>query len=194
MLWYTARGAGLTAMVLLSVATAGGAVQSMRTLRADTRVVLQYVHRAAAVAGLLVVLVHVVTIVLDPQAGVGVSGAVVPFTSNYSPLTVGLGTLALYGFIGVAALGAARRRMAQTVGGTRVWRALHLTSYGSWAIAVVHGFTTGTDTGRAWAIALTAAGVLLVVAAVVARVIDASRPRPAHRPARPRRIPAAVTR
>ena len=185
LLWYTARGAGFAALVLLTLATAGGAVQSSRRLTPGRRVVLQYAHRAGAVAGLLVVVLHVVTIVLDEYANVGVVGALVPGTADYRPWQVALGTLAVYGFVAVAALGAARRRMARSEQASRRWRALHLLAYPCWAIAVLHGVTAGTDAGRAWAVALTVACVVTVVGAVGYRLAE---PRLAYVPVRRRSL------
>lgn len=183
LLWYTARGAGFAALVLLTLATAGGALQSSRRLTPARRVVLQYAHRAGAVAGLLVVVLHVTTVVLDEYANVGVVGALVPGTSDYRAWQVALGTLAVYGLVAVAALGAARRRMARSERGSRLWRALHLLAYPCWAIAVLHGVTAGTDAGRAWAVAVTVGCVAAVVGAVGYRLAE---PRPAHAPVRVR--------
>ena len=50
-LWFTARGAGLSALLVLSVATALGALTSIKSAKPSTRVVVQYVHRSAAVLG-----------------------------------------------------------------------------------------------------------------------------------------------
>lgn len=184
LLWYTARGAGFAALVLLTLATAGGAVQSSRRLTPSQRVVLQYGHRAAAAAGLAVVVLHVATIVADEYSGVGVLGALVPGASGYRPWQVALGTLAVYGFVAVAALGVARRRMAGSERGSRVWRGVHLLAYPCWAVAVLHGVTAGSDVGRVWAVALTVTCVAAVVGAAGFRLTGR---RPAHVPVR--RVP-----
>lgn len=183
LVWYTARGAGFAALVLLTLATAGGALQSSRRLSPARRVVLQYAHRAGAVAGLVVVVLHVATILADSYAGVGWVGALVPGASGYRPWQVALGTVAVYGFVAVAALGVARRRMARSDRGSRVWRGIHLLAYPCWAVAVLHGVTSGTDAGRAWAVALTVACVAAVVGAVGLRLTES---RPARVPVRRR--------
>lgn len=191
LLWYTARGAGLAAMVLLTVATAGGALQSSRRLDPARRVVLQYVHRAAAVAGLVVVVLHVTTVLLDRYSGVGPVGALVPGWSGYRGWQVALGTVALYGFVAVSALGAARRSMARSGRGSRTWRGLHVSSYAFWAVAVLHGFATGTDMTRAWAVGLTVACIAAVVGAVGFRLAE---PRAPHVPVRTRHHVVEVAR
>jgi len=147
--WFTARGAGLSALVLLSVSTSLGALVSMAG-SASVRYLVQYVHRVCAGLGLTVLALHVTTILADSFAHVGWSGALIPFTSGYRPTAVALGTLAAYTVLAVAVLGLARGRMAASERGARVWRALHGLAYVGWGTAVLHGFTAGTDSSVGW--------------------------------------------
>ncbi len=172
--WMTARGAGLSALLLLSITTAIGVVVSGRG-RATTRVVVQYVHRVAASLGLGVLLLHIGTILADSYAHVGVRGAVVPFTSSFRATWVGLGTIAAYTFLAVAALGFARGRMAGSTRGAAIWRAVHMSSYAGWAIAMVHGVYSGTDTSVPWVRWLYVICGGLVVGALAARLADGRR-------------------
>lgn len=174
-LWYTARGAGLAALVALSLATALGAVVSIPGRNAVRRVVLQYTHRAAAVLGLGLLLVHLTAILADAQAGVGVVGALVPFQSSYRPGSVALGSIAAYVFLGVSALGLARGRMTRSDRALRRWRALHGLSYGGWALAILHGFRSGTDVGTGWVDLLFLVCLVGVLAAVAARLLSLAR-------------------
>jgi sulfoxide reductase heme-binding subunit YedZ len=160
-LWLTARGAGLAALVLLTATTCLGALTSGRGDPA-ARYVTQYVHRVLAGLGLGVLMLHIGTIVADSYAHVGVSGAVVPFTSGYRATWVGLGTVAAYLVVATAVLGLARGRIASSAGGARTWRTVHAAGYAAWALALYHGFASGTDSGVAWVrwvyVACTAAG------------------------------------
>ena len=174
-LWYTARGAALAALIALSVATALGALVSLPSRNAARRVIVQYAHRSAAVLGIGLLALHVTAIVLDSKANVGLLGAVVPFTSGYRPLWVGLGTLALYLMLGVTALGLARGRLAESVQAVRVWRRLHQLSYGAWALAIVHGLKSGTDVGTGWVNLIFVGCLVGVLAAVTARLVSVSR-------------------
>ena len=149
-LWFIARAAGLVALAALTLATALGAFGSIRESDDGVgihrwRFGLQYVHRAAAVTGLLLILVHITTLVLDPFAGVSLSSVVIPFTATYRPLAVGLGSFALFGFVLTALVGAARGRLAGSVKAARAWRAVHVTAYGAWGVAMLHGLLAGTD-------------------------------------------------
>lgn len=188
--WYTARAAGLSALILLTVATALGAVVSARrptARRLATRTVLQYVHRAAAGAGLAVLVLHVVTILADSYAHVGVTGAIVPFTASYRATAVGLGTLGGYLLIAAAVVGMLRTRFAASPRGVRTWRRLHSAGYAAWALAVVHGLTAGTDAGTLPVRLLLLGCVLAVGGALVYRLtadrrVDLLRPRAGSTP------------
>ncbi len=147
--WFTARGAGLSALVLLSASTALGALASHR-FRPGARYVVQYLHRAFAGLGVSVLVLHVGTILADSYAQVGWRGALIPFTSGYRPTAVAFGSLAAYTFLGVAVLGLARGRMAATPAGARAWRGLHGLAYAGWGLAILHGFTAGSDSSQGW--------------------------------------------
>jgi methionine sulfoxide reductase heme-binding subunit len=158
-LWFTARGAGLAALVALTAATMLGALGSVTTgssiasrhaRQAGRRVVVQYAHRAAATLGLALLALHVTSVVVDAKSNVGLLGALLPFTSGYRPEWVGLGTITLYLLLTVSVLGAARGRLATSQRAVRIWRGLHALSYAAWALAVVHGFKAGSDLGLRW--------------------------------------------
>lgn len=193
MLWFTARGAGLSALVLLSLATALGAYVSVPSRSLTGRAVLQYVHRAAGALGLGVLALHVITIVADSFAHVGVTGAIVPFTAGYRATWVGLGTIAGYLLLLVAALGFARGRLATTPRAAATWRAFHATGYLAWGLGMVHGIFSGTDTGTGWVTALYVGSAVAVLGALAYRL--AARPAAPTGPAPARsRIPVGATR
>jgi hypothetical protein len=176
-IWYTARGAGLSALLLLSIATAIGALVSGRGPRiAAGRVVVQYLHRVTAGLGLGVLALHIGTILADSYARVGVTGAIVPFTSSYRATWVGLGTLGAYCFVLVSALGLARGRMAGPARGAAIWRGLHASAYVGWGLALVHGYRSGTDSGVTWVRWLYVLCLGLVAVAVLARTAVLVRP------------------
>jgi methionine sulfoxide reductase heme-binding subunit len=168
--WYTARGAGLAALLMLTLATSLGALGSIKGARPDNRVLVQYLHRTAAALGLGLLVVHITAILVDADAGVGVTGAIVPFASGYRPGSVAFGSLALYTFLLVSALGAARGRIAGSARGARIWRGLHLLSYLGWAMAMYHGFFTGTDSDLTWVRSLYVLSILSVGTAVAVRL------------------------
>ncbi len=194
--WFTARGAGLSALVLLTLSTSLGALVSRRgsSAAAGRRYVVQYLHRAFAGLGVTVLMLHIGTILADSYAHVGWRGALVPFTSGYRPTWVALGSLAAYTFLFVAVLGLARGRMAASPRGAQVWRGLHSLAYLGWAMALVHGFNSGTDSSVGWVRALYVACLVAVLGSAAARLVQLRRRTPVTRFAGGRSTPAVPAR
>jgi methionine sulfoxide reductase heme-binding subunit len=136
---------------------------------AAQRVIASYVHRLTASLGLAALLAHVLAILADSFARVGWVGALVPFSSAYRPMWVGLGTLGVYTFLLVAAVGFARGRFAASALGARVWRGLHGLAYVGWSLAMLHGLNSGTDSGKHWVQALYIGCGVAVAGASIAR-------------------------
>jgi predicted ferric reductase len=196
-IWMTARGAGLSAVVLLTTSTVLGTLASRHGAgsphpNATRRYLMQYLHRTFAGLALAAVALHIVTILADSYAHVGWVGALVPLTSSYRPMTVALGTLAAYLLIGVAVLGLARGRMAASPRGARVWRRLHALAFVAWGAAMLHGFLSGTDSSVGWVRNLYIGCLLAVLAAVAVRLFTLRPARQGDRFAE--RRPRPVTR
>ncbi len=179
-LWFTARGAGLSALIALSLAVGLGAIGSMRMRSAASRVIVQYLHRTAAVLGLALILVHVTTLVMDSKAHVGLAGAIIPFASHYRANSIALGSIAMYALLIVAALGAARGRVAGSPRAAKIWRALHALAYPAWTTALLHSILSGTDRSQGWVIVLDFICGAFVLFSVCLRVVDAGATRPSR--------------
>ena len=199
--WFMARGAGLSALILLTISTCLGALvvnaPGAATDRPATRYLVQYLHRCAAGLGIAVLVLHISTILADVYAHVGWSGALIPFTSGYRPTPVALGSLAAYTFLAVAVLGLARGRMAGSARGARVWRGLHSLAYVGWGLAVVHGFTAGSDSHLVWVRLIYLTSLVAVAASVAIRstALRGQRVRtPAGRTFRSADVPEGATR
>jgi predicted ferric reductase len=174
-LWYVARASGVVALVAFTLATALGALTSVRPARRgrdsdERRILAQYAHRSAAVTGLALAAVHVTAIVLDAQAYVSASQAVVPFTAGYRPVAVGLGTIALYLFVLTAIVGASRGRLAGLAGASRAWRVVHAAAYVGWALSIGHALFAGTDANRLWMLALALGSIAVVIGGLSLRL------------------------
>jgi len=109
----------------------------------------------------------VVTTVTDPYASINVISAVLPFTSPYRRIWLGLGAVAFDLLLAVTITSLLRQRM-----GYGTWRAVHWLTYASWPIALLHGFGTGSDVKSTWMLALSVFCLLIVVASVLARVLS----------------------
>lgn len=167
MTWLLMRSTGLLALVLLTVTVVlgVGATAPRRTGRALT----QHLHADAALLGVLLVTVHVVTAVLDEYAGVSLLDVVVPFRAEYRPLWLGLGTVAVDLLAAMLLTSALRRRL-----GAVAWRAVHVLAYAAWPVSVLHGLGAGTDAAAPVVVGLTAACLSAVLLALAWR---AAQPR-----------------
>jgi len=165
-LWYTTRSTGVIALLLLT-ATVGLGIAGVHRLSSPRwpRVVTAGLHRNLSLLAVAFVLVHVLTTVLDSYVHISLAAAVVPFTSSYRPLWLGLGAIAFDLLLAVVLTSLVRAWI-----GYRAWRAVHLLAYACWPVALWHGLGTGTDTRLPWMIALDASCALLVAAALLSRV------------------------
>jgi hypothetical protein len=164
--WYLTRGTGTIALILLTLSVAFG-VANIRRLRTPNvpRFVFDAVHRNVSLLAVAFVGVHIVTSVLDSFAPINLIDAVIPFVSAYRPIWLGLGTVAFDLLLAVAITSMLRQRF-----GYRAWRAVHWAAYACWPIALVHGLGTGSDTKKAWMLAVVAGCVVVVLVAVASRV------------------------
>jgi DMSO/TMAO reductase YedYZ heme-binding membrane subunit len=129
------------------------------------RFVVAGLHRNLTLLALVFIVLHVVTTVVDGYAPISLLNAVIPFTSPYRPIWLGLGAVAFDLLLALTATSLLRARI-----GYRRWRALHWLAYASWPVALVHGLGTGTDARLAWLQVVTLACVACVVGAVLWRV------------------------
>jgi hypothetical protein len=161
-LWYLTRGTGLVALVLLTASVVLGIVEISGWSRPRwPRFVLAGLHRNVSLLVTVFLAGHIVTAVLDSFAPIGWLDAVIPFTSRYRPIWLGLGALAFDLLLAVIVTSLLRRRL-----GYPAWRAVHWLSYACWPIALVHGFGTGSDTRIGWVLVLSLSCLAAVLVAV----------------------------
>jgi methionine sulfoxide reductase heme-binding subunit len=83
---------------------------------------------------------HGLFLAVDGQYAQPISALLIPGTSSFEPLAVGLGTLGLYGLALVYGSTLWRKHLS-----IRVWRAVHLAAYPAFAALTLYGVLTGTD-------------------------------------------------
>jgi len=144
--WILGRGLGIAAYLSLTALTALGLwlrhpwAQRWRSPAPSVRL---RAHAALGATTVVLIVGHVVALVVDSFAGVGLVGAVVPGRSGFRPLAVGLGTVSLY----LALLVAGTAALAGRVGG-RAWRRVHGAALLIFGLAWGHGLLAGSDTPR----------------------------------------------
>jgi methionine sulfoxide reductase heme-binding subunit len=168
-LWFVSRGSGLVLLLLFSVVMVLGVATRMGSApRRWPRFAVSELHRTLALFAVAFLGLHIATAILDPYVSIGWAATVLPFTSGYRTLAIGLGTLAVD--IGGAVLltSLARGRL-----GYRTWRVVHWLAYLAWPVAFAHSLTAGNDLGIWWVALLEWGSAALVATAVVARLLHA---------------------
>ncbi|HEY2372149.1 MAG TPA: ferric reductase-like transmembrane domain-containing protein [Gaiellaceae bacterium] len=172
-LWFVTRGAGIVSLLLLTAVVVLGVAGATRWRNARwPRFVVAGLHRNLTLLALALIAIHVITTVTDGYAPISFVSAVLPFTSPYRPLWLGLGAIAFDLLLALTVTSLLRMRI-----GYRTWRALHWFAYASWPIALVHALGTGSDARMSWLQLVAAVCVAAVAAAVLWRVAgDRARP------------------
>lgn len=173
-MWYAGQATGIVCLVLFTlVMVLGIGVRQRARIPLMPRLATVALHRSLSLLAIAFLTVHVVTAVADSYVHISLLAALVPFSSAYRPLWVGLGTIAVDLMLAVVATSLLRARL-----GMRAWRAVHWLAYASWPVAVLHGVKLGNGTGHlmsGWMLWLTAGCVGSVLIAVLFRVAAARR-------------------
>jgi methionine sulfoxide reductase heme-binding subunit len=165
-LWFATRGFGVVSLLLLTAIVVLGVAGATRWRSARwPRFVVAGLHRNLSLLALVFIALHVITTVADGYAPISFLNAVLPFTSQYRPVWLGLGAVAFDLLLALTITSLLRARI-----GYGRWRALHWLAYASWPIALVHGLGTGTDARVTWMQVIVVASVACVVGAVLWRV------------------------
>ncbi|MCE0768220.1 ferric reductase-like transmembrane domain-containing protein [Pseudonocardia kujensis] len=164
--WYASRAAGLVSLVLLTVTVLLGIAGTTGAATARwPRFAVARLHRNLSLLGPAFVALHVLTAVLDGYVPIRWLDVVVPFGSAYGPFWLGLGAVALDLLLAVITTSLLRARL-----GLRAWRAVHLSAYACWPLAVLHGWGIGgADSTTVWVLALTLSCVVAVLAGLLWR-------------------------
>jgi sulfoxide reductase heme-binding subunit YedZ len=171
LLWYATRASGLMAMVLLTLTMVLGITTTTRTrARRWPGFAHQELHRRISMIAVVFLGIHVLTSVLDTYVNISWAAIVIPFTSSYGRLWVGVGAISLDLMLAVFVSSLLRARMRPGS-----WRAIHWLAYLSWPVALAHTFGMGTDAGESWVIALGAGCVLAVAVALSWRLRQSAR-------------------
>jgi len=192
-LWYASRATGVVSLLLLTgVTLLGVLVNRQGRLPGLPRFAVTGLHRNLSLLAVAFVAIHVITAVADPYVSIGLVATVIPFTSPYKPLWLGLGAISVDLVLALIVTSLARARLNR-----RLWRGLHWFAYLAWGSAVLHSLTSSTDLHRGPLLYLAIGCVLAVATAVIWRISHAGREIPREERAAatldmmsPRRTPA----
>jgi sulfoxide reductase heme-binding subunit YedZ len=161
-IWLAGRATGITAYLLLTLQVVLGLVLSHPTNQTTWRLSNRLFpwHENAWVFVLAFLGAHIVSLVADPYAGVGIGGAFIPGLSAYRSSAVALGTLALYALLATGLTARYTRRLP-----AGAWLRIHRFSIVVFVLAWMHGLLAGTDAGTLLPLyVVTGAGVVAALA------------------------------
>lgn len=159
--WFIARITGLTAFAVLSLSVLSG--EALRTSVLDfvaKNRAVRKLHDFTTPLWLPLVFAHIIALLFDKTARIGLVNVVVPFVTDYGAVPIGLGTVAFDIVMVVTVTSWLRSRMNNTV-----WMWIHRTSYIAFVAIFFHAALSGTDfdaplvSALAWS---TAAGLAIL--------------------------------
>lgn len=165
--WVLARASGIAGYLLIVASMTSGVVLHTRLVqRLASPIARMEWHRILAILGLALVALHGVALVMDNYMPTRWIDLVVPGGIAYRPLWVAFGVLGMWLMVIVSVTAAMRKHL-----GAKVWKAIHLASYGVFVTATMHGVMAGTDSGQPWMVAIYLASIALVVGVASRRLL-----------------------
>jgi sulfoxide reductase heme-binding subunit YedZ len=170
--WLASRASGVVALVLIALSVAIGlAMASKAFRRPGLPKKLIAVHEHAALAALVAIAVHGITLLGDSWLNPGPLGIAVPFVMDHEPLFTGHGIVGGYLAAILGLTFYVRRRL-----GTRRWRSLHRLTPLVYALGVTHAVGAGSDAGEPWLLAILLATGTPILYLGILRALPAERP------------------
>ena len=144
--WLASRASGIVALVLIALSVAIGLAMAAKAFRKPgLPKILIAIHEHAALAALVAIAVHGITLLGDHWLDPGILGITVPFVIDHEPVFTGLGIIGGYMAAILGLTFYIRRRV-----GTRRWRNLHRLTPVVYVLGVIHTLGSGSDAGTAW--------------------------------------------
>jgi len=144
--WLASRASGVVALVLVTISVAIGLMMSAKLMRKrGLGVKLTAIHEQTALAGLVAIGVHGITLLGDPWLHASVAGISVPFVMGYRSFFTGLGIIGGW-LAGVLGLSYYIRRWI----GPALWRKAHRATVVVYVLGLVHTIGAGTDASTSW--------------------------------------------
>jgi predicted ferric reductase len=165
--WVLARVAGLSSYAALAIALVTGI--ALRTAVLDwlgSNRALRALHEYTTVLWIPLAVLHLLSLLLDTTARVGLLDLVIPFHSSYGTLAIGLGALSVDLLIVVTITAFLKRRLNKGL-----WQWLHRLSYVAFALIFLHAVLSGTDFSDPIVSAITWAAASMLLLLAVARAI-----------------------
>jgi sulfoxide reductase heme-binding subunit YedZ len=173
MWWYVARASGIVAWLMLSASVIWGIVLASGAFPSHRRPAwLLDLHRwlGALTVGFLGL--HLGALVADSYVHFGLADLAVPLASDWKPVAVAAGVVAMWSIVAVQASSLLRKRIPKWL-----WRSVHLSSYPTFLLVSAHGIFAGTDASMSLYLTTTVLTVVAVSTLLVQRLLGGTRKR-----------------
>jgi sulfoxide reductase heme-binding subunit YedZ len=174
--WITSRAAGVSALILSSVAVAIGLTMGSKLVRGTRAVDARALHEVLSLATIVAIVLHAGTLLGDAFMHASILDLAIPFVSGYERWWTTIGIVAGWSTLLLGLSFYFRQRI-----GAKRWRAAHRFTALAWILGIVHSLGEGTDAGTTWFLAMTAIVVLPPLLLLGVRLIGPSIRRPIER-------------
>jgi sulfoxide reductase heme-binding subunit YedZ len=169
--WLVSRASGIVALALISLSVLIGLTMAAKVVRRPgLKRAMVKLHEHIALAAILAIGAHGLSLLGDHWLRPGLPGIAVPFALSYKPTFTGLGIIGGYLVVLLGPSFYLRRRI-----GARRWRRLHGLIIVAWILSAVHTLGAGSDAHRLWLQTMVVAPVLPIVYVFMLRRLRPSR-------------------
>lgn len=188
--WTIIRASGVGAYLMLFMSVAWGLASTTAPFgRRFAKASASSLHQRMSTVALVLLGLHLVALFGDTFMPYSIAELTIPMTSEYRPVAVTFGIVAMYTTVFVLAASWLKGRMGNTW-----WRRTHLLAVPAFALALVHGVFAGTDSQEPWLFwTYVATGLAVLFMVVVRGLTSGYRPERAPRPERTGPATAAAT-
>ena len=170
--WVLARVAGLSSYASLAIAVVTGiALRSAVLDWLGSNRAVRSLHEYTTVLWIPLAALHLVSLLLDRTARIGLLDLVVPFHSSYGTLAIGLGSLSVDLLLVVTVTAFLKRRMPK-----ELWLWVHRLAYVGFALVFLHAVLSGTDFSDPAVSAITWGTAAALVTLGIARLLGGRLP------------------
>mgnify|MGYP001320154067 FL=1 len=175
--WIASRSAGVVALLAVTLSVILGLLMAngLPRRKGANRVIVS-LHESTALAGLVALAIHGVTLLGDPWMKASLVNISIPFTIGYRPLWTSVGIIGGWLAIALGLSFYARRRI-----GTKRWRTAHRFTVLAWAMGLAHTLGSGTDAGQRWLQVTMLTGSVVIVFLFLRRTVPGDPKREAAR-------------
>jgi len=159
--WEWIRILGFLAYFYFTIAVIFGLLRKSSFVKSHKNLIYQ-IHLFASWMGFLAIIGHMLILMIDSYQPYTVKDLLVPFSTEYAPITSGLGTIAFYlFFIVIFTSDLLIKKLKRNI-----WKGIHFLVLPAWLLSLIHGLFIGTDSSNMFVLmfySITAGIVLLIM-------------------------------